>query len=146
MSETATTPLPRRRPTGLQAVALLCLGIAIGALCTVMATNALRLKRAHPRGAMALLQFHLQRVQDAVRVDHCDAAAREHLQRVALLAPEIDAAFASRSDDRVFAQRLREMQDAANAAAGEPVRDCRRLEAARARLADACDACHRDYR
>lgn len=125
---------------------VLVLGAAIGALAASMAANALRLQRAHARGAMALLQYHQQRLRDVVRREECGTQAGAHLRQLALLVPEIGPAFPERAQDRVFAQRLRTLEDRANAAALAAPLDCRALEQARAGIAEACDHCHRDYR
>lgn len=125
---------------------LFALGLAIGAFAAVTVANGLRRRDAYPRGVMNVMAHHLGRLQAALRDGQCPAAATGHaFARLDAVSAEIDDAFPGlmRRDTqfRSYAGRLHEaLAPAANAA------DCKTLAARVTRVADACDACHRDYR
>ncbi|HVV98549.1 MAG TPA: hypothetical protein VHC92_15500 [Rhodanobacteraceae bacterium] len=127
---------------------LVCLlgGALLGALFAIMLANILGQRHAYPKALMTVMQHELGRARDLVRGDRCmapeAASAGAHL---ALLASDIEPAILSPgARDRVFSQYagdLRKEVDAYNAGA-----DCPARKDAVTRIANACDACHRDYK
>ncbi|MEO5625591.1 MAG: hypothetical protein ABIQ70_06265 [Dokdonella sp.] len=127
---------------------LICLtiGLLAGALMANMASNAIALRHAWPRGLMNVMQHALVDARSAARADKCLSpkilAAATHLQ---LLATDLESALlAPDAKDRVFSHYANEMRDAI--AQWDPKADCALQAEALTKVANACDACHRDYR
>jgi hypothetical protein len=128
---------------------LVCLigGALFGALMTLTAANILRQRNAWPRALMTVMQHELGQARDAVRDGHCTApetaSAVAHLR---LMAADIEQALLPPgARDRVFSQYAQDLRDAISAyeASGN---DCAVRRDALTKIADACDACHRDYK
>jgi hypothetical protein len=127
---------------------LVCLlgGALLGALFAIMLANILGQRHAYPKALMTVMQHELGRARDLVRGDRCmapeAASAGAHL---ALLASDIEPAILSPgARDRVFSQYANDLKkevDAYNASV-----DCAARKDAVTRIANACDACHRDYK
>ncbi|MEO7326379.1 MAG: hypothetical protein ABIW82_16275 [Dokdonella sp.] len=127
---------------------LICLivGLLAGALMANMASNAIALRHAWPRGLMNVMQHALVDARSAARADKCLAptmpAAAAHLQ---LLATDLESALlAPDAKDRVLSQYASEMRD--TIAHWDPTATCAVQAEALTKVANACDACHRDYR
>lgn len=132
----------------MRMILILVLGLAIGAVAATMAGNALRLRDAYPRGAMAVMQHHLGALRQAVRNGQCPAAgSRAHLLRLQAMQAEILPAFAgdigTRDDFRKHADRLASAVDAALQAAPA---DCPGLQRQVASIGETCQSCHEAYR
>ncbi|HEY0181039.1 MAG TPA: hypothetical protein VGC30_15595 [Dokdonella sp.] len=127
---------------------LLCLagGILLGAILAMTAANALQRRNAWPRAIMTVMQHELGRAREAARTPRCaDADARSALAHLALLAEDPERALlAPGAKDRVFAQYAADLREAIAGAQAAP--DCASRAAALTEVANACDACHRDYR
>lgn len=125
---------------------LFAIGLVIGAFAAVTVANGLRRRDAYPRGVMNVMAHHLGELQASLRAGRCPAAETGHaFARLEAVSAEIDDAFPGlmRHDTqfRSYAGRLHEaLAPAADAA------DCKTLAPQVTRVADACDACHRDYR
>jgi hypothetical protein len=127
---------------------LICLivGLLAGALMASMAANAIAQRHAWPRGLMNVMQHELVDARGAARAGKCLApampAAAAHLQ---LLATDLEpAVLAPDAKDRVFSQYASEMREAI--AHWDPKADCALQTDALTKVANACEACHRDYR
>lgn len=127
---------------------LICLivGLFAGALMANMAGNAIALRHAWPRGLMNVMQHELVDARSSARAGKCMAptmpAAAAHLQ---LLATDLESALLDPGvKDRVFSQYASEMRDAI--AQWDPKMNCVQQADALTKIANACEACHRDYR
>lgn len=127
---------------------LICLivGLLAGAMMANMASNAIALRHAWQRGLMNVMQHELVDARSAARAGMCMAptmpAAAAHLQ---LLATDLEPALlAPDAKDRVFSQYASEMRD--TIAHWDPKADCALQAEALTKVANACEACHRDYR
>lgn len=127
---------------------LICLivGLLAGAMMANMASNAIALRHAWQRGLMNVMQHELVDARSAARTGKCMAptmqAAAAHLQ---LLATDLEPALlAPDAKDRVFSQYASEMRD--TIAHWDSKADCARQAEALTKVANACEACHRDYR
>jgi hypothetical protein len=127
---------------------LICLivGLVAGALMASMASNAIAQRHAWPRGMMNVMQHELVDARGAVRAGQCAApalpAASAHLQ---LLATDLEPALLPPgTKDRVFSQYASEMLTSIRA--WDPQADCPHQAEALTAIANACEACHRDYR
>jgi hypothetical protein len=127
---------------------LICLlgGALIGALVAVTAASILGQRNAWPRAVMTVMQHELGRARDLVHDNQCTApetaSAAAHLE---LMAADIEPAIlAPGAHDRVFSQYAADLRKAIAtfSAAGE----CAARRDALTKIANACDACHRDYK
>ncbi len=127
---------------------LVCLivGLVVGAIAVSTFVNATAQREAWPRGVMNVMQHVLGNARTAARAQQCATpamlSAATHLQ---LLATDIEPALlAPGSKDRVLSQYASDLRRAVsqwNASA-----DCAQQGAALTVVANACEACHRDYR
>lgn len=128
---------------------LVCLigGALFGALMTLTAANILSQRNAWPRALMTVMQHELGQARDKVRGGQCAipevASSVAHLR---LLSADIEPALlAPGAHDRVFSQYARDLRDAI-AAFEATGNDCAVRGQALTKVADACEACHRDYK
>lgn len=124
-------------------VVVLAIGILVGALCAMTAASVLGQRHAYPKAVMRLLQRQLGDARSAA----LDGACADNARRFVLLAAVTDeigrALPSSAGPDRVFDQYLADMRRAVSAAASA---ECKSQPTALADVANACEACHRDYR
>jgi hypothetical protein len=127
---------------------LICLivGLMAGALMTSMAGNAIAVRHAWPRGLMNVMQHELVDARGSVRAGMCASpavsVAAAHLQ---LLGADLERALLPpATKDRVLSQYASEMRTAIDQ--WDPKADCPHQAQALTTLANACEACHRDYR
>jgi hypothetical protein len=127
---------------------LVCLivGLLAGALMANISSNAIAVRHAWPRSLMNVMQHELVDARGAARAGKCTtpavSAAAAHLQ---LLATDLEPALlAPGVKDRVLSQYANEMRTAV--AHWDPNADCPHQAEALTAVANACEACHRDYR
>jgi len=127
---------------------LVCLigGAFLGALLAITAAGILGQRHAYPKAVMTVMQHELGSARDLVKGDRCmapeAATAGAHL---ALLSRDIEPAILpAGAHDRVFSQYASDLQTAI--AAFDKAADCAARKDAVAKIANACDACHRDYK
>ena len=127
---------------------LVCLivGLVIGAIAASTFVNATAQREAWPRGIMNVMQHELGNARAAARAQQCNTpAAREASAHLQLLASDIEPALlAPGSKDRVFSQYASDLRNALTK--WDTSVDCARQAAALTTVANACEACHRDYR
>lgn len=130
----------------MRVVITLLIGLLIGVIGTSSALNTLRRAHALPRGLMVLINFHQHHVNKDLAGPDCSAkTVRHHLARLNTLSGDIDAVFAA-SGDPIFERYAADFRAATSAALNTSAASCAALAPAAARIDDACDACHRDYR
>lgn len=132
----------------MRQLALLLIGIVLGAVCAVSAVNVLRQRDAYPRGLMQVMQHDYASLRENLRSGRCDAAATGRLlARLRDLTNETEpAVYGDASPDapfREYANRTREAVDAAIAAAPG---GCPALAPQLDAVGNACEACHHQYR
>ncbi len=127
---------------------LVCLivGLLIGAIAASTFVNATAQREAWPRGIMNVMQHELGNARAAARAQQCATpavpAASAHLR---LLVADIEPSLlAPGTKDRVFSQYASDLRDAL--AKWDTSADCAHQGAALTTVANACEACHRDYR
>jgi hypothetical protein len=127
---------------------LLCLlgGAFLGALLAVTAAGILGQRHAYPKSVMTVMQHELGRARDLVRGERClSPEAPSTGAHLALLATDIEPAILPPgTQDRVFSQYASDLGSAV--AAYNDSADCAARKAAVTKIANACDACHRDYK
>lgn len=127
---------------------LVCLivGLLIGAIAASTFVNATAQREAWPRGIMNVMQHELGNARTAARAQLCATpavpAASAHLQ---LLAADIEPSLLDPgTKDRVFSQYASDLRRVLSQ--WDTSADCARQGAALTTVANACEACHRDYR
>ena len=127
---------------------LICLiaGLVLGAIVASSVGNAIALRRAWSRGLMQVMQHELGGARAAAHAGQCSGApARAAAAHLHLLAGDIErAVLAPATRDRVFSQYADELRT--TIAQWDADADCAQQSAALTRIANACEACHRDYR
>jgi len=124
-------------------VVCLFVGLLIGAIGATTATSIVRQRHAYPRALMTLMQHELAAARDAARSGTCSDNPR-HIATLAMLANDIPRAVPQNDPpERVFVQYV---DDLRKQIARAPVADCRTQIQALTDVANACEACHRDYR
>lgn len=130
----------------MRQIALLVLGLVLGAATAAVVVNALARRDAYPRGLMAVLQHHYGGLREAARSGRCDADAWHDKMLLGELAAEIEPAVApdatTAAPFREYAGRLRE----AIAELPDAPASCPQLRAAVTRVGNACEECHHQYR
>jgi hypothetical protein len=127
---------------------LVCLagGALLGALLAITIANILNERNAWPRALMTVMQHELGRARDLVHDNHCTAPdAASAVAHLDLMASDIESAvLAPGTHDRVFSQYASDLRSAISAFAAAS--DCPARREALAKISNACDACHRDYK
>lgn len=127
---------------------LLCLagGLLAGALLALTAANALQRRNAWPRAIMNVMQHELGDAREAARLGRCaEPSMRPARAHLALLSDDLERALLEPgAKDRVFGKYAQDLRGAV--AAWDPAAECDHQGAALTEVANACDACHRDYR
>jgi hypothetical protein len=124
-------------------VAVLCL--MLGAFLGNGLARMTAQRHQHTRAVMGLAQFHLDRLTAAARGGQCPGfnQQREHLLTVYdELLQAFPLAYAQDSEFHTRADALRDVVQTPDGA----VRTCDNAAADVKKIADACDACHREYR
>lgn len=130
----------------MKSLALLLIGLLVGALCALAAANALSKHGAHGRATMIVLAHHL----DELRAMHDDAdcasdETRHHLEQIAFAAREIGYAFDNLIEhEPTFARRSDDLHNLAKQPAS--ISNCAELDRKISALGDSCQACHRRFR
>lgn len=133
--------------SGGSALALLAVGLFTGAMGSFVVMSTLQQRNEVPRGAMALMQYHMSQARKTARSTTCDApAAQRHLQRMRLLAEDATPIFdAIGYVDATFERRrVGFISEIDKGLASGP--DCAVIGTALKQIADACEACHHDTR
>ena len=124
---------------------VLVIGILVGAICATTAATILGQRHAYPKALMRVLKVQLEHARAAASDAGCTGNERR-LTLIEALAGDIGRAIPHGDPpDRVFARyhdELGRQLAAARSLAGE----CRAQAEALTAVANACEACHRDYR
>lgn len=124
---------------------LVILGLVVGAMGATFALSALRQGTPFHLGVMAVMQHHMGALRANVRAKQCDAkVSAAHLSRMQGSAGDIREAFPDMDAPFYAADgNLVAVLDAARAAVPAT---CEALSSALARVGEACQSCHRQYR
>ena len=125
---------PRRLSATHRYLFVLCLGLLIGLIATVMVSRALQA----PRSQL------LQQAQQQNRCTLADSVPR--LQALRLLSNDLDLAFPGLKDSAQFQQHASQLRGNLNTALASPPRDCKALAQVVETLQADCRACHQDFR
>ncbi|HEY6942105.1 hypothetical protein [Dokdonella sp.] len=127
---------------------LVCLvvGVLAGAILAGMYANAMQRRNAWPRALMNVMQHELGAARSAARDGTCAMPSqRRPADHLRLVADDLDAALLpAGAKDRVLSQYIVDFRAAV--AAWDAQGPCPRQAEALTTVANACEACHRDYR
>lgn len=129
----------------MRAALLILLGLAIGALGTVFAMNALRERNPLPHAVMVVMGHHMGALQRARKAQQCGAVQNlQQLQLMQATAADIDDAFPDAPTG--FGEAATHLRTALQSAAQAAPADCPTLATALKPVGEACESCHQQYR
>lgn len=130
----------------MRAVVLFLVGLAVGALCTLIAVNALNRGTAWPNAVMSEMGHQMKGLDTSIKASRCASTdLTPRLQTLRFVANDIEPAFADMKDPQ-FARYAADLRAAADAALMTPPASCAAASAAMTNLGKACDSCHRDFK
>ena len=128
-------------------VALLLIGLFIGALGAVAGMSALRQDTPYNRALMTVLRQQMGGLNAMREAKSCDAS--ESKRRLAIMhavSHDTDAAFLPVGDDALFRTHSAAMQSKLAQALVSPPEDCAALAETMSGIGGTCKACHEDFR
>ncbi|MBN5035390.1 cytochrome c [Stenotrophomonas maltophilia] len=139
---------PRRLSSAHRYLFVLCLGLLIGLIATVMVGRALQARRdPFPGSLMQVMQRQSQLLQQAQLQNRCSLAdSVPRLQVLRLLSNDLDQAFPGLKHSAQFQQHASQLRGNLNTALASPPGDCRALAQLVETLQAECRACHQDFR
>ncbi|KZE47214.1 hypothetical protein J3A72_002057 [Stenotrophomonas sp. PvP093] len=139
---------PRSLSSAHRYLFVLCLGLLIGLIATVMVGRALQARRdPFPGSLMQVMQRQSQLLQQAQLQNRCSLADSVlRLQVLRLLSNDLDQAFPGLKDSAQFQQHASQLRGNLNTALASPPGDCRALAQLVETLQADCRACHQDFR
>jgi cytochrome c556 len=131
----------------MRLLVLFLVGLAVGALGTLIAINALNRGTAYPNAVMAMMGQQMKAIDRSVKANHCAATDLvPRLQTLRFVANDIEPAFAGDIDDPQFNRYAADLRAAADGALANPPVSCAAASATLSNLGKACDSCHRDFK
>lgn len=143
----APTSSTARRGNGSRYLFMALLGLVVGVVASVMVMRAIEQRKdPYPHAVMHVMAAHMRALKDDVAQNRCAATdVLPHLQAVRLLANDIEPAFKDLRDDAKFTKHASDLRAAADASLASPPLNCPGVQAATAKVGEACEACHREY-
>lgn len=140
-----STPAPSRSGRYL---AMLLLGLVIGAIATVMLLRAWEARRDHfPESLMTVMQWHMGQLKANVDGNRCGATdTLPHLQALRAMGNSLEPGFSDLADDSRFKQHASALRASLDGALASPPLNCAGVGSAMKTLGDGCKACHQDFR
>jgi hypothetical protein len=113
-----------------------------------MAMRAIDARSDHfPESIMRVQAWHFGQLKQNIRQTRCAATdTLPHLQALRTMANDIEPAFGDLRDDQRFTQHASDLRAALDGALANPPLNCPGLQTAMAKVDDACDACHKEFR
>ncbi len=126
---------------------VLLLGLAIGAIATVMLMRSLDARRDHfPDSVMHVQEWHLDQLFANVKLNRCAATdTLPHLQALRTMANDLEPAFADLRDDERYVKHASNMRATLDAVLSAPPINCDGVAAAAGKVGENCKACHQDF-
>ena len=125
---------------------VLIVGFLAGAILSGMFASAMQRRNAFPRALMTVMQHELGDARSAARNGPCTTPAQQRAaEHLRLVGGDLEGALlAAGMKDRVLSQYVADFGKAV--AAWNPADACAAQAEALTSIANACEACHRDYR
>ena len=131
----------------MRLVILFLVGLAVGALCTLIAVNALNRGTSWNHAVMGMMGQQMKAVDASVKANKCAATDLvPRLQTLRFVANDIEPAFPDLVGEPQFVRYAADLRAAADTALAAPPVSCQSASATISKLDKACDACHRDFR
>jgi hypothetical protein len=129
-------------------LAMLLLGLAIGAFAAVTLVGAMRQATPLRKGIMAVSQHQLRELRELAAGEPCDpAAAARRLGVLRGLGPDFEAALLPTGrDDELFRRHLANYLGSLDRALAETPPQCAGLRTAVREVGAGCKRCHDDFR
>lgn len=140
---------PNRRPSSAgRYLFLLILGLALGAIATVMTLRALEQRKDHfPQALMQVQAWHMDQIKKERVQNRCNATdVLPHLQALRMTATDLDAAFPDLRDDKRFSTATAAMRAAMDKVTANPPLTCDGVDAAMKEIGESCKGCHQDFK
>lgn len=131
----------------MRLIVLFLVGLAVGALGTLAAVNAMNRHTPWSKATMTVIGHQMKGIDESVKASRCastDLVPR--LQTLRFVANDIEPAFADDIKDPQFNRYAADLRAAADGALATPPATCKLASEALSRLGKACDNCHRDFR
>lgn len=144
-----SSPDPNRRPSNAgRYLFLLVLGLALGAIATVMVLRALEQRKDHfPEALMQVQQWHMAQLKTGMEQNRCNPTdILPHLQALRMTSTDIDAAFADLREDQRFGTASSAMRATMDKIITNPPLTCEGVGAAMKEIGESCKGCHQDFR
>lgn len=127
---------------------LLLLGLAVGAIATVMVLRALEARKDHfPAALMEVQGWHMGQLKAAMEQNRCSANdVMPHLQALRAMGNDLEPAFPDLRDDERFKSAAAAMRGAVDKAITAPPLSCESLAGTMKAVGDTCKGCHRDFK
>ncbi len=139
-------PEPSEEAT-LRYIAMILLGLFIGALGTIAAMSALRQGTPYNDAIMAVMKHQMGAFKGMLDKNTCDAGeVARRLQFLDAAAAEIDAAFLPVGDDDRFRELSGKLRQAIGQAQANPPGSCAALKQASGDIGQHCKGCHDVFR
>lgn len=139
---------PNRRPSNAgRYLFLVLLGLALGAIATVMLLRALEQRKdPFPDALMHVQEWHMGELQADMKENRCNATdVLPHLQALRMTANDIDAAFPELRDDPRFTVASTAMRATMDKVVSNPPLTCEGLGATIKSIGESCKGCHQDF-
>ena len=131
----------------MRSLVLFLVGLAVGALGTLITVNALDRGTSYPHAVMAMMGQQMMGLGRNVKVSRCASTdLTPRLQTLRFVTNDIEPAFADLQSDAQFGRYAADLRAAADAALMTPPANCTAAAAAISRIKKSCDACHREYK
>jgi len=144
-----SSPDPNRRPSNAgRYLFLLILGLALGAIATVMLLRTLDARKDHfPEALMEVQGWHMGQLKADMEQNRCNATdILPHLQALRMTATDIDAAFPDLHEDKRFGAASSAMRATMDKIIASPPLTCEGVGAAMKEIGDSCKGCHQDFK
>ena len=127
---------------------LFLVGLAVGAICTVMALRAIQARQdKFPDSVMQVMAKHSGQLGDKVKQNRCAATDTvPHVRALRTMANDLEMAFPGLADDQRFQTHTSQFRAHLDAALSAPPTDCASADAVAKQLGESCKACHQDFR
>lgn len=145
MADMHASPAPARRANGSRYLFMALVGLVVGAVATVSIMRAIEQRRdPYPEAVMHVMSAHMKALKNNVMQNRCAATdTLPHLQAVRMLGNDIEPALKEMAGDDKFARYASDLRAAADASLSSPPLNCAGVQAATAKIGEACEACHR---
>ncbi len=140
---------PNRRPSNAgRYLFLLLLGLALGAIATIMVVRALEQRKdPFPDALMQVQQWHMGKLKAEMEQNRCNPTdVLPHLQALRMTSNDIDAAFPDLRDDQRFGVASAAMRATMDKAVASPPLTCEGVGATLKSIGESCKGCHQDFR